>query len=149
MPLCISGLKPRPQTSNQFFPSRLWSNVLPLGFGLWALGFGFPLYTPFNSCYIKNMRVAILADIHANLPALESVYKDFSEEGAEEIWCLGDTVGYGAEPFACLQMLTDLDAVIIAGNHEQAACDLADTGHPAGFLHQLVPDCPAPGRTES
>lgn len=72
------------------------------------------------------MRVAILADIHANLPALESVYKDFTEEGAEAIWCLGDTVGYGAEPFACLQMLTDLDAVIIAGNHEQAACDLAE-----------------------
>jgi len=42
------------------------------------------------------------------------------------VWCLGDTVGYGAEPFACLQILADLGAVIIAGNHEQAACDLAE-----------------------
>ena len=72
------------------------------------------------------MKVAVLADIHANLPALEAVQKDFSAEGIQSIWSLGDTVGYGAEPFACLQMLADLDAVLIAGNHEQAACDLAE-----------------------
>jgi predicted phosphodiesterase len=72
------------------------------------------------------MKAAILADIHANLPALEAVHKDFSHEGVQAVWTLGDVVGYGAEPFACLQMLADLDAVLIAGNHEQAACDLAE-----------------------
>jgi predicted phosphodiesterase len=72
------------------------------------------------------MKAAVLADIHANLPALEAVHKDFSHEGVEAVWTLGDIVGYGAEPFACLQMLADLDAVLIAGNHEQAACDLAE-----------------------
>jgi len=72
------------------------------------------------------MRVAVLADVHANLPALEAVHEHFSGEGVESIWCLGDTVGYGAEPFACLQMLADLGAVLIAGNHEQAACNLAE-----------------------
>ncbi|MGD8353382.1 MAG: metallophosphoesterase family protein [Pseudomonadota bacterium] len=72
------------------------------------------------------MKAAVLADIHANLPALEAVHKDFSAQGVEMIWTLGDVIGYGAEPYACLQMLTDIDAVLIAGNHEQAACDLAE-----------------------
>ena len=72
------------------------------------------------------MKVAVIADVHANLPALEAVHEDFSAEGVEAIWCLGDMVGYGAEPFACLQMLADLDAILIGGNHEQAACDLAE-----------------------
>jgi predicted phosphodiesterase len=72
------------------------------------------------------MRVAVLADVHANLPALEAVVADMQKEGAEGLWHLGDAVGYGAEPFACLQMLADLDAVIVSGNHEQAACDLAE-----------------------
>jgi predicted phosphodiesterase len=72
------------------------------------------------------MRVAILADVHANLPALEAVREDFCREGVEAVWNLGDAVGYGAEPFACLQLLADLDAVFIAGNHEQAACNLAE-----------------------
>jgi predicted phosphodiesterase len=72
------------------------------------------------------MKVAVLADVHANLPALEAVVEDMRAQGAESLWHLGDAVGYGAEPFACLQLLADLDAVIIAGNHEQAACDLAE-----------------------
>jgi len=72
------------------------------------------------------MRVAVLADVHANLPALQAVQEHFLAQGAEEVWCLGDTVGYGAEPFACLQLLADLEAVLIAGNHEQAACNLAE-----------------------
>lgn len=72
------------------------------------------------------MRVAVLADVHANLPALEAVRRDFEQEGIRSVWTLGDAVGYGADPFACLQMLADLDAVIIAGNHELAACDLAE-----------------------
>jgi predicted phosphodiesterase len=72
------------------------------------------------------MRVAVLADVHANLPALEAVVEDLRSEGAESLWHLGDAVGYGADPFACLQLLADLDAVIVTGNHEQAACDLAE-----------------------
>jgi len=47
-------------------------------------------------------------------------------EGAEGLWHLGDAVGYGADPFTCLQLLADLGGVLIAGNHEQASCDLAE-----------------------
>jgi predicted phosphodiesterase len=72
------------------------------------------------------MKVAIMADIHANLPALETVREDFGEAGIDEIWNLGDTVGYGAEPFPCLQVMADLKALMIAGNHEQATCNLAE-----------------------
>ncbi|MBN2719685.1 MAG: metallophosphoesterase family protein [Proteobacteria bacterium] len=72
------------------------------------------------------MRVAVLADVHANLPALEAVVEDMRSEGVKKIWHLGDAVGYGADPFACLQLLADLGAVLIAGNHEQASCDLAE-----------------------
>ncbi|MDF1535759.1 MAG: metallophosphoesterase family protein [bacterium] len=72
------------------------------------------------------MRVAVLADVHANLPALEAVVEDIRKQGADTLWHLGDAVGYGAEPFACLQLLADLDTVLIAGNHEQAACNLAE-----------------------
>ncbi len=72
------------------------------------------------------MRVAVLADVHANLPALESVISDMQEQGVDTLWHLEDVVGYGAEPFACLQLLADLGAVLIAGNHELAACDLAE-----------------------
>lgn len=72
------------------------------------------------------MRVAVLADVHANLPALEAVIRDMRSEGADGLWHLGDAVGYGADPFTCLQLLADLDAVLIAGNHEQASSDLAE-----------------------
>ncbi len=72
------------------------------------------------------MRIAVLADVHANLPALEAVVRDTRSEGAERLWHLGDAVGYGADPFACLQLLADMESVLIAGNHEQASCDLAE-----------------------
>lgn len=63
---------------------------------------------------------AIVSDIHGNLPALRAVLADARNRGAERYWCLGDVVGYGAQPVECLELLADLDAVIIRGNHEQA-----------------------------
>ena len=44
------------------------------------------------------MRVAILTDIHSNLPALEAVLASIDEAAIERRWCLGDVVGYGAQP---------------------------------------------------
>lgn len=69
------------------------------------------------------MRIAVLADVHGNLPALEAVVNEFQVQGIDQVWHLGDAVGYGAEPFACLQLMADLDTVMIMGNHEQAALD--------------------------
>ena len=76
------------------------------------------------------MRALILSDIHSNLPALQSVLSDADEAGAwDEIWCLGDTVGYGAQPNECLELLRKHNLRIIAGNHDLAAAGELDTSH--------------------
>lgn len=64
------------------------------------------------------MRVAILSDIHANRHAFEAVLDDAETRGAEEMWCLGDLVGYGAEPNECVQMARDHAAICLCGNHD-------------------------------
>jgi len=53
------------------------------------------------------MKVGIISDIHGNYHALEAVAKELQEEGVEEIWCLGDVVGYGAFPNECLQWVLE------------------------------------------
>jgi len=66
------------------------------------------------------MRVAILSDIHANLPALTKALDLTKAKGADEIWCLGDIVGYGAEPNECVQLIADECKRCVLGNHDQA-----------------------------
>ncbi|MFC1909990.1 metallophosphoesterase family protein [Chloroflexota bacterium] len=74
------------------------------------------------------MRYAIMADIHANLNALEVVLDDVERTGgAEEIWCLGDIVGYGANPGECILLLRQYKMVCVAGNHDLAAIGKIDT----------------------
>ena len=69
------------------------------------------------------MQVAVLSDIHANRHALEAVLDDVRRTGARELWCLGDVVGYGADPNDCVALVREHVDVCIAGNH-----DLAVTG---------------------
>jgi diadenosine tetraphosphatase ApaH/serine/threonine PP2A family protein phosphatase len=64
------------------------------------------------------MRIALLSDVHGNLPAFEAVLEDVDSEGAEEIWCLGDLVGYGAQPDGCVQMARERCNLSLAGNHD-------------------------------
>ncbi|HUQ16533.1 MAG TPA: metallophosphoesterase family protein [Candidatus Saccharimonadales bacterium] len=64
------------------------------------------------------MRVALLSDIHANLVALEAVLAEVGT--AEEIWVMGDTVGYGPDPGDVLAALADHSARLVAGNHDRA-----------------------------
>jgi predicted phosphodiesterase len=66
------------------------------------------------------MRLAILSDIHANLPALEAVLADLDGSGVDELWCLGDVVGYGAQPDQCTALVAERCAVCLVGNHELA-----------------------------
>jgi diadenosine tetraphosphatase ApaH/serine/threonine PP2A family protein phosphatase len=61
-------------------------------------------------------KVCIIADVHANLPALESVVLDAGE--AEAFWSLGDVVGYGPYPNECMSMLDELGTLSVAGNHD-------------------------------
>jgi diadenosine tetraphosphatase ApaH/serine/threonine PP2A family protein phosphatase len=63
-----------------------------------------------------------LADIHANMAALEAVMADAHERGAaDEVWCLGDLVGYGPDPGECIRLVRDACTVCVAGNHDLAA----------------------------
>ncbi len=68
------------------------------------------------------MRYAIIADIHANLAAFNAVLDDMEQRGGvEEIWCLGDIVGYGPDPHECIERLQGYNHVCVAGNHDWAA----------------------------
>jgi predicted phosphodiesterase len=71
------------------------------------------------------MRIAVVSDIHGNWFALRSVLDDAKRQGAQEIWCLGDVVGYGPQSWECYQELIGLEAgaqipvtAWIAGNHD-------------------------------
>jgi len=75
------------------------------------------------------MKYAILADIHSNLEALLSVEKALEKERVDKCLCLGDIVGYGADPVACLEKTKALSSVIIAGNHDWAAAGKFDTSY--------------------
>ncbi len=66
------------------------------------------------------MRVAVITDVHANLPALEAVLEATSAVGVEEVWCLGDVVGYGVEPDACADLVRERCDVCLVGNHDIA-----------------------------
>ena len=70
------------------------------------------------------MRVAIASDIHGNRHAFEAVIAAAQDAGVEELWCLGDLVGYGAEPDACVALAEANCAVCLAGNHDLAVVDV-------------------------
>lgn len=66
------------------------------------------------------MRVAVLADIHANWEALTAVEEDLRQQEPEAVYCLGDVVGYGADPQACWEWVQARCQVSLRGNHEEA-----------------------------
>ncbi len=70
------------------------------------------------------MRYLIISDIHSNVPALEAVLRDAPR--FDEVICLGDLVGYGPDPNACVDRLHDLAQVCLAGNHDWGAIGQAD-----------------------
>jgi diadenosine tetraphosphatase ApaH/serine/threonine PP2A family protein phosphatase len=68
----------------------------------------------------------VITDVHANLPALEATLEDVEKIGADEIWCLGDVVGYGAQPDGCAELVRDRCAVCLVGNHDLAVLGTLD-----------------------
>lgn len=84
------------------------------------------------------MRTAVCSDIHANLEALEAV-RGAAEERAVHRWvCLGDIVGYGADPAACLKAVRSLTEQILQGNHDAAVAGLQDLEYFNGFAREAV-----------
>lgn len=69
------------------------------------------------------MRLAIISDIHANLEALDAVFEDIDRVGVDRIACLGDVVGYGANPVECLALVRARSQHCVVGNHDFAVFD--------------------------
>lgn len=75
------------------------------------------------------MRYALIGDIHGNLEALEAVLEDIDVQGVPEVFCVGDVVGYGADPEACLSLVRERCSTIVGGNHDYAASGRSSLEH--------------------
>lgn len=78
--------------------------------------------------YNGQMRALIVGDIHSNLEAFRAVLDDAVRRGGfDRVWCLGDVVGYGPDPVACVALLRRHEHLCVAGNHDRAAIGWLDT----------------------
>jgi len=91
----------------------------------------------------KNVKKAIISDIHGNIEAFQNVLKDIETQGVDEIYCLGDVVGYGPNPCECVDLVMNCKVVLL-GNHDQGALFDPDGFNPSaergafwGFLGPL------------
>jgi predicted phosphodiesterase len=78
------------------------------------------------------MRVAVVSDIHSNLHALEAVLAAIEAEAPDELWCLGDVVGYGPRPNECCAAIAGRADVRLAGNHDLVVLGTLDMADFAG-----------------
>lgn len=75
------------------------------------------------------MKYLIIADIHSNYEAFGAVLEDaYNHGGFGHTWCVGDVVGYGPDPAACIKLLRQLDPLCVCGNHDLAAVGKIDIG---------------------
>ena len=72
------------------------------------------------------LNIAVLSDVHGNLPALRAVLADIDAAGVDTVWCLGDLVGYGAQPDECVELAAERCHVCLAGNHDLGVLDRID-----------------------
>src|SRR4051812_35900351 len=68
-------------------------------------------------------RVALCSDVHGNLPAFQAVLEDIRKVGADQIWNLGDLVGYGAQPDECVALARETCDLCLIGNHDLVVID--------------------------
>jgi predicted phosphodiesterase len=80
------------------------------------------------------MRYAIISDIHANLEALDAVLADARDRRCTHFVCLGDLVGYNANPRECLELVRELDCPSVKGNHDEQAT----LAHTSGEFNEIA-----------
>jgi predicted phosphodiesterase len=78
------------------------------------------------------MRIAVISDIHANLHALEAVLAEIDAEPIDEIWCLGDVIGYGPRPNVCVAAVRERAKLCLVGNHDLGVLGRIDLAAFAG-----------------
>ncbi|MCB9833438.1 MAG: metallophosphoesterase family protein [Planctomycetes bacterium] len=76
------------------------------------------------------MAFAVISDVHSNIEALTAVLADIDARGLDPIYCLGDVVGYGPDPEACIDLVERRCKVTIRGNHDEALFSGADRFNP-------------------
>src|SRR5207302_7943750 len=81
---------------------------------------GFPIRRRSRRVF-NPMRFAIFSDVHANLEAFEAVLEDARERKCTHFVCLGDVVGYNANPHECVERVREMDCPIVKGNHDEQA----------------------------
>jgi diadenosine tetraphosphatase ApaH/serine/threonine PP2A family protein phosphatase len=81
------------------------------------------------------VRIAVISDIHANRQALEAVLDATREAAVDQLWCLGDLVGYGAEPDACVDLIRASADVCLVGNHDLAVIGSIPLGDFSTWAH--------------
>jgi diadenosine tetraphosphatase ApaH/serine/threonine PP2A family protein phosphatase len=79
--------------------------------------------TPHLPDNVEASRVALMSDVHGNLPAFQAVLDDVRREGVDARWCLGDLVGYGAQPDECVALAREACDVCLIGNHDLVVID--------------------------
>ncbi len=85
------------------------------------------------------MRALIVSDIHSNLDALDAVIADAGRNGGfDAVWSLGDMVGYGPEPSACLRRLREFSLTAVAGNHDYAAAGVINAADFNGAAYAAI-----------
>jgi len=75
------------------------------------------------------MRIAIISDIHSNLPALEAVFQKIADLKVEAVYCLGDIIGYGPFPTECVDLVRTRCVAAIKGNHDSGLLGETPTDH--------------------
>jgi diadenosine tetraphosphatase ApaH/serine/threonine PP2A family protein phosphatase len=75
------------------------------------------------------VKTGILSDIHGNLEALEAVLADMARQEVERYWCLGDVVGYGANPNECVHRVREVSELTVIGNHDAVCVGAEDASH--------------------
>lgn len=75
------------------------------------------------------MRLAIISDIHSNLEALERTFQAIDEADVDATYCLGDVVGYNADPARCVELVRKRCETVVLGNHDAAVAREADVEH--------------------
>ena len=84
------------------------------------------------------MIFAILSDIHGNMEALEAVFKHAERHPIDRFLCLGDIVGYGANPKECLNRIKSFEDIVCVGNHDHAVTELTDTSYFNPYARKAV-----------
>ena len=84
------------------------------------------------------MRYGVVSDIHANLLALNAVLGAFDDLGVDRVLCAGDIVGYGVQPNECIERLIEVDAAVVAGNHDLVAVGRLHNEAPAFVQHSTA-----------